>query len=155
MYVDSLDLPDARYVTFVRSTVPHAVIRSIDTEAAKNAPGVEAIFTAAEVDIGPFPPNPFFPQLDQRFVRWPLANDRVRFVGEPIVAIVATTAISGADAAELVVIDYEHAGRRRHGGLAAGGVAVPETARHRCPTRLPPVDGLFDTADVVSSNVGQ
>ncbi|MEO5840867.1 MAG: xanthine dehydrogenase family protein molybdopterin-binding subunit, partial [Acidimicrobiales bacterium] len=75
MYVDSLDLVGARYVTFVRSTVPHALIRSIDTSAAKAAPGVEAVFTAAEVDIGPFPPNPFFPQLDSRFLRWPLAND--------------------------------------------------------------------------------
>src|SRR5438552_11802335 len=72
-YVDSLHLPGSRYVTFVRSTVPHALIRSIDTSAARTAPGVEAVYTAAEVDIGPFPPNPFFPQLDNRFLRWPLA----------------------------------------------------------------------------------
>ena len=152
MYVDSLDLPDARYVTFVRSTVPHAVIRSIDTAAAKNAPGVEAIFTAAEVDIGPFPPNPFFPQLDQRFVRWPLANDRVRFVGEPIVAIVATNRYLGADAAELVVIDYEPLPVVVDMDASASGEVLlfPENGTNiGAQLDLPPVDGLFDTADVV------
>src|SRR5690349_8533354 len=66
-YVDSLDLEGARYVTFVRSTVPHALVRSIDTNAAKAAPGVEAVLTVDDLDIGPFPPNPFFPQLDSRF----------------------------------------------------------------------------------------
>ena len=151
-YVDSLNLEGARYVTFVRSTVPHALVRSIDTSAARTAPGVEAIYTADEVDIGPFPPNPFFPQLDQRFLRWPLAKDRVRFVGEPIVAIVAANRYLGADAAELVVIDYEPLPVVMDMEAAATNeiLLFPELGTNiGAQLDLPPIDDLFDRADVV------
>ena len=151
-YVDSLDLAGARYVTFVRSTVPHATIRSIDTSAAKSAPGVEAVFTATDLDIGPFPPNPFFPQLDNRFRRWPLANDRVRFVGEPVVAIVAANRYLGADAADLVIIDYEPLPVVTDMDAAATNdvLLFPENGTNvGAQLDLPAVEGLFDGADVV------
>jgi carbon-monoxide dehydrogenase large subunit len=151
-YVDSIDLDGARFVTFVRSTVPHALIHSIDTSAAKAAPGVEAVLTAADLDIGPFPPNPFFPQLDNRFLRWPLAKDRVRFVGEPVVAIVAADRYLGADAADLVVVDYEPLPVVTDMDAAASGAVLlfPENGTNvGAQLDLPPVDDLFDGADVV------
>jgi len=100
----------------------------------------------------PFPPNPFFPQLDSRFVRWPLANDRVRFVGEPIVAIVAANRYLGADAAELVVIDYEPLPVVMDMDASATNeiLLFPDLGTNiGAQLDLPAIDGLFDGADVV------
>lgn len=104
-FVADLDLPGAAHVTFVTSPFAHALIRSIDTSEAAVAPGVLAIVTAAEVDIGPYPViNPAFNEAMSRSL---LAEDRVRYVGEPIVAVVTEDAYQGEDAAELVVVDFE------------------------------------------------
>src|SRR5438552_18412385 len=106
-YVDTLDFANALHVTYVRSTVPHARLRSVDVDAARAVPGVVAVLTAADVDIADLPPPAFFPHLDQTKLRPILARDRVRFVGEPIVAIVSEHPRQGSDAAELVEIDYD------------------------------------------------
>ena len=106
-YVDNIKLASSRYVTFVRSTVPHGHIVSIDVSGAEATPGVIAVYTADDLDFGPIPAPNFFPNIDQRFYRWPLAKHTVRFVGEPVVAILAETKYAGADAAEQVVIDYD------------------------------------------------
>jgi len=104
-YVNDLVVPGAAHVTFVRSPVAHARIRSIDTDEAGQAPGVIAVFTAADlVDLPPAPP--IMPGMPASMARPFLADGTVRFVGEPIVAIVAESAAEGADAAELVVIDF-------------------------------------------------
>jgi carbon-monoxide dehydrogenase large subunit len=104
-YVDDLPLEGAAYVTYVRSTVAHGRIESIDVEDARAAPGVIAVFTAADVDLAPTPPSlPFF---NMEMVRPWLATDRVRFVGEPVAVIVSETRAQGFDASELVVVDYE------------------------------------------------
>jgi carbon-monoxide dehydrogenase large subunit len=104
-YVDDLPLPGAAYVTYVRSTMAHARIVSVDVEEAKRAPGVVAVFTAAEVDLEPFPPSMGF--INQSFVRPWLARDVTRYVGEAVAAIVTEERYQGADAVELVEIDYE------------------------------------------------
>ncbi|MBW8826701.1 MAG: xanthine dehydrogenase family protein molybdopterin-binding subunit [Acidobacteria bacterium] len=104
-YIANLDLPGVLTVTYVTSSVAHGLITGIDVEEARQAPGVVDVVTAADLDIGPIPPmNPNYPASMARPI---LAADRVRFVGEAIVAIVSETAAAGADAAELVVIDYE------------------------------------------------
>jgi carbon-monoxide dehydrogenase large subunit len=104
-YVDDLKLPEVAYVTYVRSTMAHALIASIDTSEAAAAPGVLAVFTGADVDLAPMPPAMFM--LNQGMTRPILAVDRVRFVGEPVAAIVTSTRAEGVDAAELVLIDYQ------------------------------------------------
>ena len=77
----------------------------VDVEAARRAPGVVDVVTAADLDVGPVPMiNPAYPAPMARPL---LAVDRVRFVGEAIVAILSETAAAGADAAELVEIDYD------------------------------------------------
>jgi carbon-monoxide dehydrogenase large subunit len=104
-YVDDLALDGAAFVTYVRSTVAHARIVSIDVDAARQAPGVVAVFTAGDVDMGPVPPPmPMFPAAMSR--PW-LAAERVRFVGEPVAAIVSESRTEGVDAADLVVVDYD------------------------------------------------
>jgi aerobic carbon-monoxide dehydrogenase large subunit len=105
-YIADLDLPGALHVTYVRATVAHARILSVDVDEARRAPGVVAVFTAADLDDLPPAPPPL-PYLDQRMVRPYLAAGTVRFVGEPIVAILSETRTQGADAAELVFVDHE------------------------------------------------
>jgi carbon-monoxide dehydrogenase large subunit len=104
-YVDDLRLPGVAHVTYVRSTIAHALIANIDVSEASAAPGVIAIFTGADVDLGTMPPA--MPMLNPAIVRPVLAVDRVRFVGEPVAVIVTETRAQGVDAAELVFVDYE------------------------------------------------
>jgi len=103
-YVGDVALPNAVHVTFVRSTMAHARIVDVDVAEAKTAPGVLAVTTFADLQGVVLPPNPMLPDTMARTL---LANDVVRFVGEPIVAIVAETAYLAADAAEMVIVDYE------------------------------------------------
>jgi carbon-monoxide dehydrogenase large subunit len=151
-FVDSLRLPGSRYVTFVRSTQPHARIVSIDVDEARRAPGVDAVFTADDLAFGPLPPPNFFPQIDPRFMRWPLAKDVVRFVGEPVAAVVADSRYRGADAADLVVVEYDPLPVVTSLEQSAQGEVrlFPDVGTNvAAQLDLPPVEGLFDGADVV------
>ncbi|MGH9231189.1 MAG: xanthine dehydrogenase family protein molybdopterin-binding subunit [Acidimicrobiales bacterium] len=104
-FVADLDLPGCLSVTYVTSPVAHAVIRSVDADAARSTPGVVDVVTAADVDIGPQPQvSRAYPSAMARPL---LADGRVRFVGEAVVAIVSETEAAGEDAAELVAIDYD------------------------------------------------
>jgi aerobic carbon-monoxide dehydrogenase large subunit len=103
-FIADLDLPGCLSVTYVTSPLAHAGIRSVDVDAARSAPGVVDVVTAADLDIGPQPQiSPAYPPTMARPL---LADRRVRFVGEAVVAIVSETDAQGEDAAELVVIDY-------------------------------------------------
>ena len=104
-YVADLDLPGAAWVTYVRSSEAHARLLAVRTEAAAAAPGVLAVVTAADVDLAPLAPA--LPVLEQRMVRPWLADGVVRFVGEPLAAIVSETREQGVDATELVEVDYD------------------------------------------------
>ncbi len=104
-FVDDVELPDAAYVTYVTSMAAHARITGVDVAEARAVAGVLDVVTAAELDIGPYPPvNPAFPEAMARPL---LADGVVRFVGEPIVAIVSETREAGADAATAVVVDLD------------------------------------------------
>jgi carbon-monoxide dehydrogenase large subunit len=104
-FVADLDLPDALVVAYVTSTIAHGRILAVDVSAARELPGVVDVITAADVGGLPLPPmNAAYPEA---MVRYPLATDRVRFVGEPIVAIVAEDAATAADAIDLVAVDYD------------------------------------------------
>jgi aerobic carbon-monoxide dehydrogenase large subunit len=104
-YVENLPLEDALTVTFVRSPFAHARIDGIDSAAALALPNVQ-VLTGADVDIGPLPPPPL-PGLEARMVRPLVATDVVRFVGEIVAIVVSEDRASGADAAELVAVDYD------------------------------------------------
>jgi carbon-monoxide dehydrogenase large subunit len=104
---DVLD-PAHAHAVVVRSARAHARVTRLDTTAALRAPGVLAVFTAA--DLGalrtPIPlrlaPLPGF----ERYLQPPLAGERVRYVGEPLALVVAADRYAAADAAERVVIEY-------------------------------------------------
>ncbi|HEX3453228.1 MAG TPA: xanthine dehydrogenase family protein molybdopterin-binding subunit [Gaiellaceae bacterium] len=104
-YVENLPLAGALSATFVRSLLPHARLLGVDTSAADGLPGIQ-VLTAADVDAGPFGPPPF-PGLEQGMGRPLVARDTVRFVGDIVAIVVSEDRATGADAAELVVPDYE------------------------------------------------
>ncbi|HYY78406.1 MAG TPA: xanthine dehydrogenase family protein molybdopterin-binding subunit, partial [Actinomycetes bacterium] len=103
-YVADLDLGGAAHVTYARSSEAHARV-AVDTGAAAAAPGVLAVVTAADLDLAPIPPA--MPAFNQAMVRPWLADRVVRFVGEPLAAVVSETREQGVDAAELVAVDYD------------------------------------------------
>ncbi|MDA3038619.1 MAG: xanthine dehydrogenase family protein molybdopterin-binding subunit [Actinomycetota bacterium] len=104
-FVGNVDLDGALVAHFVTSIHAHARIIDVDVSAARSMPGVVDVVTAADVTQGFVPGSP--PNYPPGTARPLLAADRVRFVGEAIVAIVAETAGQAADAAELVVVSYE------------------------------------------------
>jgi aerobic carbon-monoxide dehydrogenase large subunit len=104
-YVENLPLEGALTVTFVRSLLAHARIVSVDTAAAEALPNVQ-VLTGADVDAGPTGPPPI-PVLEQRMVRPLVAKDVVRFVGDIVAIVLSRDRASGADAAELVSVEYD------------------------------------------------
>ncbi len=113
-YVNDRSLPGQAYAYILRSPHAHAKIRTIDTEAAKAAPGVLAIYTEADIAADGLGTTKVAiprkrPDGSPLFSRpHPgLARGRVRYVGDPVALIVAETLAEAKDAAERVAIDYE------------------------------------------------
>src|SRR5688572_13616701 len=109
-FVDDLAVAGAAWVTLVRSPHARARIRAIDVSAARAADGVVSVVTGEDLRGewgGPMPCA--WPVTDdmRHPDHWPLAVGEARFVGEPVAAVVATSRTAAADAAELVVVDYE------------------------------------------------
>ena len=107
-FIDGLRDPalaGAYHAVFVRSLEPHARLLSVDTSDAVARPGVIGVFTAADIDIWPLPPR--LPMMNKAMYRPMLADGVVRFVGEPIAIVVASSVPQGFDAAEGVIVEYE------------------------------------------------
>jgi len=107
-YVDDIALPGMLHAAFARSLVAHARIVSIDVTEARALPGVVGVFTAADLESFAKPLNFDFQIEGHRPpVHEALARDKVRFVGDPIVLVVAESRALAEDAAELVLVEYE------------------------------------------------
>lgn len=104
-FMENIALDDAAFISFVRSTSARAKIVSIDTYDARQHPGVLAVFTAADVDLKPFP-SPV-PANNQEMLRPWIADESVRYVGEIVAIVVSETNEQGVDAAELVIVEYD------------------------------------------------
>jgi carbon-monoxide dehydrogenase large subunit len=104
-YVADLDVPGAAHVVYVRSSMAHARLVSVDVSAAREMPGVIGVFTNDDVGLPALPP--MLPFMDQRLVRPRLASGTVRYVGDPVVAVVAETYAQAVDAADAVEIEYD------------------------------------------------
>ena len=104
-YVENLPIEQAASVTFVRSLLAHARISEVDGSAAEALPGVQ-VLTAGDLDLPPFGPPPF-PGLNPAMGRPLIAKDVVRFVGDIVAIVVSDDRAAGADAAELVFVDYD------------------------------------------------
>jgi carbon-monoxide dehydrogenase large subunit len=112
-YADDISIPGEVYAAFVRSDHAHGLLRSIDIEGARSAPGVIAVFTGEDLRaagvgcIHRLPLRGYTLTRDVDTPRPGLAQDRVRYVGEPIALVVAETAAQAADAASLITADIE------------------------------------------------
>jgi aerobic carbon-monoxide dehydrogenase large subunit len=106
-YVDDLLPPGTLHVAFVRSVCAHAKMRSIDVEAARSMPGVRAVFTGKEIAQDLKPLRVGGSSVLRPVKLYPLAVDKVRYFGEPVVAVIADNRYLAEDAAELVSVDYE------------------------------------------------
>ena len=107
-FVDDIKLRDMLYLKFVRSPYAHAKVTDLDTSAAEAVSGVVCTLTGAEIakQTNPFieiGPDPF-----ARIKDYPLAVAKVRYQGEPVAAVVATSPQIADDASELVQVEYEY-----------------------------------------------
>ena len=110
-YVDDVAVLGQLRGVVLRSPYGHAVIEGIDAVAARAMPGVNGVFTAADLDadgIGTLPCIALVATVAPIIVppRRALARDRVRHVGDPVAFIVADTAQQARDAAERVAVAY-------------------------------------------------
>jgi len=103
-YLQDLRLGQLEAV-FVRSSAANATVTAIKTETARAAPGVIAVFTAADLALQPMVAHASG-MLSPAFNRPPLATDRARFVGEALAVVVAATESQATDAAELIEVHY-------------------------------------------------
>jgi len=107
-YVDDISFPGMLHACFVRSPFARAAIRGIDTTAARALPGVRAVFTASDLNCDVREQwHTAVGRASPETPRPPLADDEVRFVGDPVVLVVAESLAVAEDAAELVDVDYE------------------------------------------------
>ena len=108
-YVDDLVLPRMAFLVVVRSAFAHARLRRIGVDAARGAPGVLSVLTGADLAgrVGAQPVNVSEDAQVARIGNPVLASDKVRYVGEPIAAVVAESRDAAVDAAALVVVDYD------------------------------------------------
>ena len=107
-YVDDIALPGMLHACFVRSQFPRAAIKGIDVSAATALPGVHAVFTAA--DLNPGVKEQWHTSIgaeSPETPRPPLAEEEVRFVGDPVALVIAENRYVAEDAADLVDVDYE------------------------------------------------
>src|SRR5271165_996119 len=113
-FTDDVNLAGQAYAVIVRSHYAHGIIRNIDSAAARGMPGVLSVYTAADLEaggIGPLPPRQVMNNRDGTPMlsplRYALATGKVRYVGDPIAAVVAETAAEAKDAAEAVFVDID------------------------------------------------
>ena len=104
-YLDDMAPVGTLHVTFVRSTQAYAKVLSVDVSAAEAMPGVKAVYHAGN-DLG-LPSFQGFPMMPATLNRPIFAKDVVRFVGDIVAAVVATSKSAATDAAEAVVVEYE------------------------------------------------
>ncbi|MFP6728497.1 MAG: xanthine dehydrogenase family protein molybdopterin-binding subunit, partial [Alphaproteobacteria bacterium] len=103
-FIDDLSpLPGIQHVAMLRSPHPHARIVAIDTEAARTMPGVTGVVTGVEFQKYL---NPLANALRAPIAYYPIAVDKVRYVGEPVALIAAEDRYLAEDAAEAIEVDY-------------------------------------------------
>jgi len=105
-YVDDVAMPGLLYAVILRSSVAHGRLVSIDASAALKMPGVHSVITGADMPVGPpiipmrLQPLPEFKPFEQPVI----AHDKVRYVGEPIAIILATSVAVGEDALDAIEV---------------------------------------------------
>jgi len=152
-YVDDVVLPGMAHMVVVRSSVAHAILRNVDVSAARRSSGVLAVVTAADLAgaVRPAPPNPVEGAEIAPVPHPVLASGTVRYVGEPVAAVLAVTASAAQDAAEHVMVDYDPLPavvdpRRALNGPVRLHAQLPDNVLARWQRTHGDVDGAFARA---------
>jgi carbon-monoxide dehydrogenase large subunit len=109
-YVDDIKLHGMVHMAVLRSPYGHARIKSINTEPARQHPGVVAVYTAQDLKgaVGNIPVAvPIGNIANGMGVRGPLAEGKVRFYGDPVAVVIADDPYTARDAVDLIEVDYE------------------------------------------------
>ncbi|MGQ0550044.1 MAG: xanthine dehydrogenase family protein molybdopterin-binding subunit [Armatimonadota bacterium] len=108
-FVDDISLPGMLHLAVVRSAVAHALLRNLSVDAARSAPGVVEVVTAADLTgrARPLPVRSIEGATVAPASHPLLAEERVRYVGEPVAAMLADSPTRAREAAGLVDIDYD------------------------------------------------
>ena len=104
VFASDIEVPGMLHGKILRSTVPHARIRSIDTAAALAMPGVVAVLTGADLENLPGAGNRWGLYLRDRPV---IALDKVRYVGDPVAAVAAIDEATAEEALDAILVDYD------------------------------------------------
>ncbi|XXK31274.1 xanthine dehydrogenase family protein molybdopterin-binding subunit [Rhodobacteraceae bacterium nBUS_24] len=138
-YTDDISLTGETHAAFARSQVANGIIKSIDTSAAENMPGVLAVFTGDDfVDVGGNPAGWLINSRDGEPMKEPkrpvLAHGKVRHVGDAYAAVIAETAEQARDAAEAIEadIDEQPAVVDMKSALAGGALVHDEIGTNQC-----------------------
>ncbi len=99
-FADDLSLPRMLHAKLLRSPHPHAIIESIDVEKAKRHPGVHLVLTGKDFPV----PFGIMPVSQDEY---PLAPERVRYVGDPVAAVVARDEQTATEALALIEVQYK------------------------------------------------
>ena len=107
-FVDDLSLPRMLHAAFLRSPHAHADILSVDCSAAREMPGVKAVYTGVDIAAHMTPYVGVLTHLAglRSEEQYPLAVGRVRWQGEPVVMVVAETRAKAEDAVEVIAVEY-------------------------------------------------
>ncbi len=149
-YVGDLELPGALTLSFVRSSIAHGRIIGVDVAEAKAAPGVVAVYLNGDVGLPAMVPE--MGMLNAGMTRPLLADGVVRFVGEPVALVVADSPSAAADAAELVIVDYDPLPPVVNSldSLAEASFLFPELATNNAfSMQFGKDDAFFDGCEVV------
>ncbi|HJQ63231.1 MAG TPA: molybdopterin cofactor-binding domain-containing protein, partial [Burkholderiales bacterium] len=146
-YVADIHLPGMLHAAVLRSPHPHARILSIDVTAAAAMPGVKAVATGADTAKRKW--GAFRPDL------YPLAIDKVRYVGDEVAAVAAVDAATARAAVDRIVVEYEvlPAVLSLDAALAPGAPHVhddaPGNVAHQFSFERGEVDAAFKASDIV------
>lgn len=151
-YIDDVELPRMAHAAVMRSPHAHARIVSIDASKAKDLPGVLLVMTGREAAAVTGPTASFASPPVTQYV---IATDRVRYVGEPVAAVVAESRYIAEDAIDLIEVEYEELPPvvDPRDAIASTGDAVlhPERAKDNVATsrslKFGPLDEDFANAD--------
>ena len=109
-YTHDVTLPGMAHAAMLRSSHAHARITRIDTQKARDAAGVLAVYTGADVEgaLQPMPCAWLLPDSELKVAPYPcIAKDVVRYTGDVVAAVVAESAAQAEDARALIEVDYE------------------------------------------------
>lgn len=146
-FADDEQSSDYLHVKLIRSPYAHARIISIDVSEAEKLEGVICTLTGAEVAARTSPFMQFAPGAGGQIVDRAMANDIARFQGEPVAAIVATSAMIAEDAAELIRVEYEPL----HPVISAADALADETILHEGAGTNVGWESVYEWGDVDSA----